>query len=139
MDIEQVRTHCLALPQATEDMPFGPDWVTYRVAGRIFALLPLASERPAVSLKCDPERAILLRDRYPEVVPGYHLNKRHWNTLYLDGTLPEVLIQVLLCHAWNAVVAKLPKRERTERGLTPLPEDAPTLPDDARRLLESTL
>ena len=87
MDIERFREECLRLPGSEESLPFGDDCLVFKVGGRIFALLPLSTDEPSASLKCDPDRAEELRARYDAVIPGYHLNKRHWNTLYLERDL----------------------------------------------------
>ena len=109
MDIEQLRDYCLSLPLVTEDMPFGDTTLVFRVRGRIFALTDL--ERPTlVSLKCDPELAIALRERHEGIAGAYHMNKKHWNQLNLFGMLPDELVQSLIRHSYNLVVSKLPRK-----------------------------
>ena len=109
MDIEQLRDYCLSLPLVTEDMPFGDTTLVFRVRGRIFALTDL--ERPTlVSLKCDPELAIALRQRHEGIAGAYHMNKKHWNQLNLFGMLPDELVQSLIRHSYNLVVSKLPRK-----------------------------
>jgi len=103
---------CLALPHAEETTPFGPDVLVYKVAGKMFALTVPEDHPPTANLKCDPDRAIELRDRYEEVQPGYHMNKRHWNTITLEGRLPNALIEELIRHSYELVVASLPKKLR---------------------------
>src|SRR5690606_9566295 len=93
MDLAAFQAHCLALPEAEETFPFGPDVVVYKVRGKIFALALLDDVPPRLNLKCDPDRALELRDRYPGITPGYHMNKRHWNTVRLDGSVPSRLVQ----------------------------------------------
>ncbi|MDO4880643.1 MAG: MmcQ/YjbR family DNA-binding protein [Capnocytophaga sp.] len=112
MNIEQLRDFCLALPFATEDMPFGEDFLVFRIANRIFALTNLNRFPVSVSLKCDPERAVELREQYPEkIVAGYHLNKKHWNTVLLES-LPNTLIEEMIQHSYQQVLAKVPKKEK---------------------------
>ena len=112
MNIETFRGFCLTLPYTTEDMPFGEDFLVFRIANRIFALINLNRVPMSVSLKCEPERAVELREQYPDkIVAGYHLNKKHWNTILLE-TLPEVLIKEMVQHSYNQVLAKVPKKER---------------------------
>lgn len=113
---EVLREAGLALPATTLDMPFGEDVWALRVKGRIFALINPADQR--VNLKCDPIWAEVLRQTFAAVIPGYHMNKRHWNTVILDGTVPDDDIQMMLEHAYEQVVRKLPRRER--ESLPPL-------------------
>lgn len=113
MDIEQLRIYCLSLPLVTEDMPFGDTTLVFRVMGRIFALTDL--ERPTVvSLKCEPELAIALRERYPGIEGAFHMNKKHWNQVTLDALIPEETIESMVRHSYGEVVKKLTRRERTD-------------------------
>lgn len=117
MDLADVCAHCLSLPQVEETTPFGPEVLVYKVAGKIFALA-IPDEYPVrVNLKCDPDRALELRDRHEGIIPGYHMNKRHWNTLILDGSLPSKLVRELIEHSYQLVIASLPARTRKELGL----------------------
>ncbi len=109
MDLEQFRTHCLTKPNVTEGTPFGPDTIVFKVSGKIFALASLDEVPPSVNLKCDPERALDLRDRYEEVQPGYHMNKKHWNTVTLQGGIPGTELRGMIDHSYDLVVAKLPQ------------------------------
>jgi len=95
--------HCLSKPGAEETTPFGPDTLVYKVGGKIFALTSPDDFPPRVNLKCDPERAIELRDRYESILPGYHMNKRHWNTVILDGSVPSALVRELVDHSYQLV------------------------------------
>ncbi len=107
--------HELLLAQrgADDDMPFGPDTVAYRVGGKIFALVGLEWVPSRVNLKCDPERAIELRERYPDgVLPGYHMNKKHWNTVMLDGSVPRGELVEMVTHSWQLVFDRLPAAVR---------------------------
>jgi predicted DNA-binding protein (MmcQ/YjbR family) len=113
MDFDDALAHCLSLPGTVETYPFGDDVAVIKVTGRMFALLPLGADPPSISLKCDPDLALTLRDQYPEAVTsGYHLNKRHWNSILLDGSVPDDEVQDWIEHSWELVVAKLPKREQ---------------------------
>lgn len=102
---------CARQPGATEEYPFGDGAAVFKVAGKMFALVHLAGEA-SVNLKCDPDWAEELRAIYPGVAPGYHMNKRHWNTVALDGSVPDGEIRDLLDHSYELVVASLPKRAR---------------------------
>ena len=103
---------CLSLPGVEETTPFGPDVVVYKVAGKMFALA-IPDEVPVrVNLKCDPDRALELRDVHPAILRGYHMSKRHWNTLLLNGSLPPRLVRELVQHSYDLVVAALPAKVR---------------------------
>jgi predicted DNA-binding protein (MmcQ/YjbR family) len=106
MDLPDLIAHCLAKPGAEETTPYGPDHLVYKVGGKIFALTSPDDFPPRVNLKCDPERALELRDRYEAIIPGYHMNKRHWNTVILDGSLPDKLIRDLIDHSYQLVAKK---------------------------------
>lgn len=121
MDLETLRSYSLSLPHATEEMPFGDDILVCKVAGKIFIIIWLGEGEPSISLKCDTDYAEELRDRYEGIQPGYHLNKRHWNSVYVDQ-LPDPLVTKLIRHSWNRVIAGLSRRRRTELQLEPLPE-----------------
>lgn len=111
MNIEQFREHCLALPYATEDMPFDDTVVVFRLKGKIFGAIIL--DRPSiVVLKCDPVYAIELRERYSEIDGAYHWNKKYWNQIDLNGIVPDELIVELCRHAYAEVNKKLPKKDR---------------------------
>ena len=112
MNIETFREYCLSKPAATEDAPFGPDNIVFKVGGKMFALAALDEVPPAVNLKCDPDLALELRDRYEQVRPGYHMNKKHWNTVELDGVIPEKEIRKMVDHSYDLVVRSLPKVRR---------------------------
>ena len=104
MDIERLRGHCIAKPDVTEDFPFGPDTLVFRVKEKLFALCDVG-EFDGINLKCDPERAIDLRERYAGITPGYHMNKKHWNTVSTDGSVPDKLILDLVDHSYALVSA----------------------------------
>jgi predicted DNA-binding protein (MmcQ/YjbR family) len=112
MDRDELKALCLALPGATEEFPFGEDVSVFKVAGKMFALSGLDAVPLQVSLKCDPDLAVQLRAGYPAIAPGYHLNKRHWNTVTIDGTLPDQMVAELLTDSYELVVGSLPKTRR---------------------------
>ena len=112
MNIETFREYCLNKPAATEGTPFGPDNIVFKVEGKMFALAALDEVPPAVNLKCDPDLALELRDRYEQVRPGYHMNKKHWNTVVLDGVIAEREIKKMIDHSYGLVVQSLPKARR---------------------------
>ncbi len=113
MNVEEVRNYCLLKKGVLEDFPFGDSTPVMKVGGKIFALLSL-DEPPSINLKCDPSRAIELREVYPSIIPGYHMNKKHWNTLILDGTLPNDLMISLLDHSYDLVFNSLHEKLRKE-------------------------
>lgn len=111
MTLEQLRAHCIKKPGFSEDFPFGPETLVFRVAGKIFALMD-ADAFESVNLKCDPERAVELRERYEGIIPGYHMNKQHWNTVTAKGDVPGKLLLELADHSYDLVRASLPKKVR---------------------------
>lgn len=111
MTIDEMQAHCASKPGVSWDTPFGPDVLVLRVAGKIFMLAPL-DDPGTINLKCDPERAIELRERYDGIVPGYHMNKRHWNTVDVTGSVPRKLLLELIDHSYELVRASLPKKVR---------------------------
>lgn len=122
MNIESVREYCLSLPQATEDFPFDESTLAFRIEGKIFAMVDLEKTEWFV-LKCNPERALELRDRYMDISPAWHMNKKYWNQLNLYGALPDKLIRTLICHSYNEVVKKIPKRVIAEKGIVQIEEN----------------
>lgn len=116
MNIETFREYCLSKPAVTEDTPFGPEDVVFKVEGKIFAIAALMEVPPRVNLKCDPDLALELRDRYEQVIPGYHMNKKHWNTVELDGVIPRAEIKKMIDHSYDLVVRSLPKAKRAKLG-----------------------
>jgi len=105
MDIETFREFCLSLPEVTEEFPFGPDTLVYKVNGKVFVLTNLELFT-SFNVKCDPEEAIELRERYPAVRPGYHMNKKHWNTVELDNTVSDKLLKEWIVKSYNLVNPK---------------------------------
>jgi len=114
MDIEFIREYCLKKNGVKEEMPFGPDTLVFKIAGKIFLIGGLDKIPFSISLKCDPELAIELRERYSEVTPGWHLNKKMWNTVELSGSIPQKEILAMIDHSYSEVVKKLPKKLRGE-------------------------
>jgi predicted DNA-binding protein (MmcQ/YjbR family) len=110
MTRDDVLDLCAGLPGAAEDYPFGEGVAVFKVGGRMFALVPLAGSPGSVNLKCDPETALELRARYPSVRPGYHQNKRHWNTVELDGSIEDRELRWMIQHSYELVVAGPPHR-----------------------------
>lgn len=106
MDLPDVIARCLSKPGAEETTPFGPDVLVYKVDGKMFALTSPDDFPSTVNLKCDPERSIELRAEYEAITPGYHMNKKHWNTLTLDGTVPSRLIRELIDHSYELVAGR---------------------------------
>ena len=114
MDLEQFREYCLNKPHVTEGTPFGQDVLVFKVRGKMFALAALDEVPAAVNLKCDPDLALELRDRYEQVRPGYHMNKKHWNTVEIDSGIPEAELRRMIDHSYDLVVKNLPKKTRVK-------------------------
>jgi predicted DNA-binding protein (MmcQ/YjbR family) len=111
MDLETFCKYCLAKSGVTEDFPFGEDTLVFKVIGKIFAITSF--DQPlSVNLKCDPEKALELRERYDEVQPGYHMNKKHWNTVNFEGSIPVRELKELIDHSYELVVNSLTKKLR---------------------------
>jgi predicted DNA-binding protein (MmcQ/YjbR family) len=116
MDSSDLRSWCLRQPGAIEDFPFGPEHSVFKVASKMFALSALERTPLEVSVKCEPELAVGLREAHAAIRPGYHLNKRHWNTITLDGSLPDQLVRELIEDSYDLIVSALPKRIREQLG-----------------------
>ena len=113
MTPEELRTFCLSFNATVEDFPFNPDTSVFKVLGKLFALTNLGARPLTVNLKCDPDDAVRLRGEYPGlIVPGYHMNKRHWNTVTVDGELPDSMVRELVEDSYDLVVAGLPRADR---------------------------
>ena len=112
MDLAKFREYCLSKPQATEGTPFGPEVVVFKVGGKMFALASLDEMPATANLKCDPDLALDLRDRYEQVRPGYHMNKKHWNTIEIESGIPDAELQKMIDHSYDLVVQSLPKAAR---------------------------
>jgi predicted DNA-binding protein (MmcQ/YjbR family) len=115
MNIEDIRTYCLQMPDVEEALPFGPETLVFKTGGKIFLLLSLDSQPLQFNAKCDPERAIELRDQHACIIPGYHMNKKHWNTVIIDNSLPTRQLKELMDHSYS-LVAK-PKKKLTKKLL----------------------
>jgi len=115
MDSEELREQCLSYTGAEETFPFGPETSVFKVGGKIFALSALDATQLSVSLKCDPDLAARLRAQYPAITGGWHLNKRHWNTVRLDGSLPDQLVREMIEDSYDLVVDSLPREQQPER------------------------
>jgi predicted DNA-binding protein (MmcQ/YjbR family) len=109
---DELRAWCLGQPGASETFPFGPETSVFKVGGKMFALSRLDASPLRVSAKCEPELAAQLRLSYPAIAPGYHLNKRHWNTITLDGSLEDTTVRDLIEDSFDLVVSALPRRLR---------------------------
>ena len=112
MNIEAFRTYCLSKKGVEETLPFGPDTLVFKVMGKMFTATGLDEEDFRVNLKCDPERALELRATYEDIIPGWHMNKKHWNTVYCENGLDDRLIMELIDHSYDLVVASLKKADR---------------------------
>jgi predicted DNA-binding protein (MmcQ/YjbR family) len=113
-----LRRRCLALPGATEEFPFGPETSVFKVGGKIFAISGLEGQPLTVAVKCDPGLAEQLRASYAAIIPGYHLNKRHWNTIVLDGSVPDAMVRDMIEDSYDLVVSALPRAAREALGWT---------------------
>ncbi len=113
MNIEAYREYCISKPGVTEGFPFDNNTLVFKVMGKMFALADVELFQ-SVNLKCDPERAIQLRESYPAIVPGYHMNKQHWNTVAMDGTVGDKLILELIDHSYELIVDSLPRKLKDE-------------------------
>lgn len=112
----QLRDYCLALPGSEEAFPFGPETSVFKVAGKIFAISRLRENPLRISLKCEPLLAEQLREAHPAVLPGYHLNKRHWNTVIIDGSLPARMIRDMIEDSYDLIVSGLPRARQRALG-----------------------
>jgi predicted DNA-binding protein (MmcQ/YjbR family) len=112
VDADTLKAACLELTGSVETFPFTLETSVFKVGGKIFAISTLDAEPLSVSLKCDPELATRLRGQHPEITGGYHLNKRHWNTVRLDGALPDLLVREMIEDSYDLVVASLPRNEQ---------------------------
>ena len=111
-----VEAYCLTKLAAIEDYPFGPDAAVFKVGGKMFALTAPPGQPTNINLKCEPTLAVSLRQKYPAVTPGYHMNKVHWNSVALDGSVPEEELQRMVDHSYELVVRSLPRLEREALG-----------------------
>jgi len=109
---EEAKTYLLNRPEAWLDFPFGGDVYVFKVKEKMFATLSWQEELARINLKCDPEQAQILREVFTAVLPGYHMNKTHWNTVLLDGSIPDGEVERMIDHSYGLVVRKLPKKQR---------------------------
>jgi len=112
MELSDFREYCLNKPGAVEETPFGPDTLVFKVGGKIFALAALDEVPTTVNLKCEPDLALDLRDRYQQVTPGYHMNKKHWNTVEIESGIPITELRKMIDHSYELVTKSLPMVER---------------------------
>lgn len=118
MNIESFREYCLSKKAVTESFPFDKSTLVFKVVNKMFALTSLDSIDFRVNLKCDPERALELRDSHPDIIiPGYHMNKKLWNTVIIEGSIKQDLFKELIDHSYNLVVDSLTKKARVESGI----------------------
>lgn len=113
MNIETIREYCLSKRGVTESFPFGEDTLVFKVADKIFLLIGLANPE-SFNVKCDPEKAIQLREEFTEVIPGYHMNKKHWNTVYINGNINDKQLQEMIAHSYDLVFKSLPQKIQQE-------------------------
>ncbi len=112
MNIEAFQEYCLSKKGVEADFPFDEETLTFKVLGKIFAITGLENEEFRVNLKCDPEWAVELRESYEDIIPGWHMNKKHWNTVYFERGLEDGILQQLIDHSYDLVVNKLPKKQQ---------------------------
>lgn len=117
MNAEEVRDYCLSLRNTTENFPFDDESLVFKVENKMFLLIALDAAESNIAVKCDPEQALLLRDRYSAVEPAYHFNKKYWNNIYLNRDMPAPEIKHWIDHSYEEVIKKLPKRVREQYGL----------------------
>ena len=116
MNVEELREYCLSLDHVEEAMPFGDDTLVFKVGGKMFALLPLDGTL-RINLKCDPDEAVELRETYAAVKPGFHMNKRHWNTVLVNGSVSDGLLKKWIGNSYDLIIAGLSKKEKAGLGL----------------------
>ena len=116
MNIETIREYAISKNGAEETLPFGPDTLVYKVGGKAFLLMGLDNAELQFNVKCDPDLALELRERYPCVIPGYHMNKKHWNTVIVDGSVPWQQLREWIDHSYELVLQSLPKKIREQLG-----------------------
>jgi len=116
MNIEAFRAYCLSKKYVTESFPFDEQTLVFKVAGKMFALSGLENHPSTVNLKCNPEKAIALREEYSDIIEGFHMNKKHWNTITIESNLSNKLIEDLINHSYNLVVKGMTKKKQRELG-----------------------
>lgn len=114
MNIESLRQHCLAKKGVEESLPFGPNALVFKVGNKMFLLAALDAVPLQFNAKCEPDNAVLLREQYPCVLPGYHMNKQHWNTILVDGSVSDKQLKEWINDSYNLIVESLPKKLKQE-------------------------
>ena len=122
MNVEDFRLYCIQKPVTTEEFPFDQTTLVFKVLGKMFALTPLDNDEATANLKCDPDRAIDLREEYPDIIEGFHMSKIHWNTIFLERGLDDALIKSLVDHSYELVISKFTKKQKEEYELLKLSE-----------------
>jgi len=117
MNIEEIRNYCLAKPGVSESFPFDENTLVFKVGNKIFLLTGLDHFPLKINLKCNPDKAIILRENHPQITPGFHMNKKHWNTIVIDGSLSVNLITELIDHSYRLVIKGMNRKERLKYGL----------------------
>ena len=115
MNIESLREYCLSKPGAEETLPFGPDVIVFKIGGKAFLLLPLDTEQLQFNVKCDPGLAVELREQFACVLPGYHMNKKHWNTIVVDGSVSSKQLKDWIDHSFDLIVSKSAKSRQVKK------------------------
>jgi len=116
MNIEEFREYCLAKKYVTESFPFDEQTLVFKVAGKMFALSGLEHQPSKVNLKCNPEKSLELREQYSDVIEGFHMSKKHWNTISIESNLSNKLITDLIDHSYDLVIKGMPKKKQKELG-----------------------
>ncbi len=111
MNVEQIREYCLSKSGSEECLPFDYETLVFKVSGKMFILISLDGAL-SINVKCNPDKAIVLREHYPQVLPGYHMNKKHWNTIYIDGSVASDIIYSWIDHSYDLVVEGLSRKQR---------------------------
>lgn len=117
MNLEELREYCISLKGVTEHFPFDDVSLVLKVQGKMFALIPLDNPETQIALKCDPEKAIALREQYDCITPAYHFNKKHWNSVRIDPAISTKMLRELILHSYDLVVAGLPQKLKQELGI----------------------
>jgi len=114
MNIEELRDYCNSKKGVEEGFPFGPEHIVFKVMGKVFLIASIDEHPLRFNAKCDPEKAVELRERYACVVPGYHMNKKHWNSIIADGSVNVGLLQEWITHSYDLIVNKLPRQQQQQ-------------------------
>ena len=114
MNVEELREYCISMKGVEESMPFGPEALVLKVMGKVFLIASLNSTPFQFNVKCDPEKAIELREQYDCVIPGFHMNKKHWNTIILDDSVSDAFLKTWIVDSYNLVFTKLTKKQKSE-------------------------